>query len=147
MLAAFRTAPIRRSGQIARGEVPIRWPWERRRLAAITRRSALLLLASALVAAAAAGCGGTKTVTKTVTVVGTIPNGGATSVSASVAAGAHDFVQFACAAQCHGARGRGGVSADVPALSQIGKQLTVAQLKRIRSPPSREPGGCVRTQC
>ncbi len=96
----------------------------------MTHRSALLLLASAVVAAAAAGCGGTKTVTKTVTVVGTVPNGGATSVSASVAAGAHDFVQFACA-QCHGERGRGGVSADVPALSQVGKQFTVAQLKQI----------------
>jgi mono/diheme cytochrome c family protein len=77
-----------------------------------------------------AGCGGTKTVTKTVTVVGTVPNGGATSVSASVAAGAHDFTEFACA-QCHGERGRGGVSADVPALSLVGKQLTVAQLKQI----------------
>jgi len=77
-----------------------------------------------------AGCGGTKTVTKTVTVVGTVPNGGVTSVSATVAAGAHDFTQFACA-QCHGERGRGGVSTDVPALSQVGKQLTVAQLKQI----------------
>ena len=84
-----------------------------------------LLVGGTLVA-----CGGTKTVTKTVTVVGTVPNGGATSVSASVAAGAHDFAQFACA-QCHGERGRGGVSADVPALSVIGKQLTVAQLKQI----------------
>ncbi len=36
----------------------------------------------------------------------------------------------ACA-QCHGERGRGGVSADVPALSVIGKQLTVVQLKQI----------------
>ena len=57
-----------------------------------------------LLAGMLAGCGGTKTVTKTVTVVGTVPNGGATSVSASVAAGAHDFTQFACA-QCHGERG------------------------------------------
>jgi mono/diheme cytochrome c family protein len=73
---------------------------------------------------------GTKTVTKTITVVGTVPNGGATSVSTSVAAGAHDFTQFACA-QCHGDRGRGGVSPDVPALTQIGKQLTVAQLTGI----------------
>jgi len=77
-----------------------------------------------------ASCGGTKTVTKTVTVVGTVPNGGATSVSPSVAAGAHDFTQFACA-QCHGERGRGGVSPDVPALNVIGKQLTVTQLKQI----------------
>jgi mono/diheme cytochrome c family protein len=95
----------------------------------MNRRSASILVASALVAAAAAGCG-TKTVTRTVTVVGTVPNGGATSVSASVAGGAHDFTQFACA-QCHGERGRGGVSADVPALAPIGKELTVAQLKQI----------------
>ena len=90
--------------------------------------SASLLLASALVAAAATGGGGTKAVTKTV--VGTVPNGGATSVSATVAAGAHDFTQFACA-QCHGERGLGGVSADVPALTKVGQQLTVAQLKQI----------------
>jgi cbb3-type cytochrome c oxidase subunit III len=96
----------------------------------MSRRSTLLLLASALFAVAATGCGGTKTVTETVTVVGTVPNGGATSVSDTVAAGAHDFVQFACA-QCHGEHGRGGVSADVPALSQAGRQLTVAQLKQI----------------
>jgi cbb3-type cytochrome c oxidase subunit III len=83
-----------------------------------------------LLAGTLAACGSSKTVTKTVTVVGTVPNGGATSVSNSVAAGAHDFTQFACA-QCHGERGRGGVSADVPALSQVGKQLTVAQLSQI----------------
>jgi cbb3-type cytochrome c oxidase subunit III len=62
--------------------------------------------------------------------VGTVPNGGATSVSHIVAAGAHDFTQFACA-QCHGEQGRGGVSSDVPALTQVGKQLTVAQLEQI----------------
>jgi cbb3-type cytochrome c oxidase subunit III len=92
-------------------------------------RPAVAALCGLLVAAVLAGCG-TKTVTKTVTVVGTVPNGGATSVSHSVAAGAHDFTQFACA-QCHGDRGRGGVSADVPALTQVGKELTVTQLKRI----------------
>jgi mono/diheme cytochrome c family protein len=80
-------------------------------------------------AAALAGCG-TQTTTKTVTVVGTVPNGGATSVNPTAAAGAHDFGQFACA-QCHGAQGRGGVSPDVPALNVIGKQLTVGQLTRI----------------
>jgi mono/diheme cytochrome c family protein len=47
-----------------------------------------------------------------------------------VAAGAHDFVQFACAA-CHGSLGRGGVSPYVPALRGIGKGLTVASLTRI----------------
>jgi mono/diheme cytochrome c family protein len=73
---------------------------------------------------------GTKTTTKTVTVVGTVPNAGATSVNPSVAAGAHDFVQFACA-QCHGLQGRGGVSPDVPALTQVGKALTATQLTHI----------------
>jgi cbb3-type cytochrome c oxidase subunit III len=76
-----------------------------------------------------AACG-SKSTTTTVTVVGTVPNGGETSVSNTVAAGAHDFQQFACA-QCHGDRGRGGVSPDVPALTQVGKQLTVKQLKQI----------------
>jgi mono/diheme cytochrome c family protein len=52
------------------------------------------------------------------------------AVSPAVAAGAHTFVQFACS-QCHGSQGRGGVSPDVPALSQVGKQLTVAQLTHI----------------
>jgi cbb3-type cytochrome c oxidase subunit III len=83
-----------------------------------------------LLAGILGACGSTKTITKTVTVVGTVPNGGATSVSASVAAGAHDFVLFACA-QCHGELGRGGVSADVPPLDKVGKVLTVAQLTQI----------------
>ena len=70
-------------------------------------------VACGLLLAGTLGACGSKTATKTVTVIGTVPNGGATSVNASVAAGAHDFTQFACA-QCHGERGRGGVSADVP---------------------------------
>jgi mono/diheme cytochrome c family protein len=51
-------------------------------------------------------------------------------VDAHVAAGAHDFVQFACA-QCHGEQGQGGVSPVVPALSSVGKTLTAAQLRHI----------------
>jgi cbb3-type cytochrome c oxidase subunit III len=51
-------------------------------------------------------------------------------VNEQVAAGAHDFVQFACV-KCHGDRGRGGVSPAVPALTEAGRQLTVAQLKTI----------------
>ncbi len=47
-----------------------------------------------------------------------------------VAAGAHDFVQFACAA-CHGSLGRGAVSPFVPALRGVGKSLTVQALTRI----------------
>ena len=53
-----------------------------------------------------------------------------TRVSQRVAFGAHAFVQFACA-QCHGMRGAGGVSADVPALQAIAKGLTVRQLSSI----------------
>jgi mono/diheme cytochrome c family protein len=52
------------------------------------------------------------------------------SVSPKVAAGAHDFVQFACA-QCHGPNGEGGVSAAVPALTSAGKTLTATQLRSI----------------
>jgi cbb3-type cytochrome c oxidase subunit III len=51
-------------------------------------------------------------------------------VSPQVAAGGHDFVQFACA-QCHGLRGRGGVSPFVPALTQVSKVLTAARLRQI----------------
>ena len=52
------------------------------------------------------------------------------SVDPTVAAGAHTFVQFACS-QCHGDRGQGGVSPYVPALTTIGKALTVQQLTHI----------------
>jgi mono/diheme cytochrome c family protein len=60
---------------------------------------------------------------------------GGDSISAAridphVAAGAHDFVQFACAA-CHGNLGRGGVSPFVPALNVVGKSLTVKALTTI----------------
>jgi cbb3-type cytochrome c oxidase subunit III len=51
-------------------------------------------------------------------------------IDPNVAAGAHDFVSFACA-QCHGERGRGGVSPDVPALTDAAKSLTVGQLTTI----------------
>jgi cbb3-type cytochrome c oxidase subunit III len=52
------------------------------------------------------------------------------SVTPKIAAGAHAFVQFACA-QCHGENGQGGVSPDVPSLTQAGKALTVSQLTNI----------------
>jgi mono/diheme cytochrome c family protein len=55
---------------------------------------------------------------------------GSARVDPHVAAGAHDFVQFACSA-CHGDQGRGGRSPFVPALRPIGKALTVAQLTQI----------------
>jgi mono/diheme cytochrome c family protein len=52
------------------------------------------------------------------------------SVNPRVAAGAHDFVVFACS-QCHGPNGRGGVSSDVPALRGTATQLTATTLRRI----------------
>ena len=51
-------------------------------------------------------------------------------LSPTVAAGAHTFVSFACS-QCHGVRGAGGVSPDVPALTGVGKAFSVAQLGHI----------------
>jgi mono/diheme cytochrome c family protein len=92
-----------------------------------------LLIAVGFVAWAA-GHYTAKTTTVSVTVAAATPattTAAATaSVSPQVAAGAHAFVGFACA-QCHGPDGRGGVSPDVPALSRVGKVLTVAQLTHI----------------
>lgn len=60
----------------------------------------------------------------------TVAPAGTGPVDPHVAAGAHDFVQFACA-QCHGEGGRGGVSAAVPALTKVAQQLTPAELRSI----------------
>ena len=79
------------------------------------------------VGAFAAGHYTRATVTVTVAGAATTPEA---SVSPQVAAGAHDFVQFACA-QCHGEQGQGGVSPDVPSLSRVGKTLTPKQLRSI----------------
>jgi mono/diheme cytochrome c family protein len=85
----------------------------------------LLLLAAAAIVGFAAGHytrgGGGATTAATPASPGVTPQ---------VAAGAHDFAQFACS-QCHGLNGRGGVSADVPALTTAGKTLTVGQLADI----------------
>jgi mono/diheme cytochrome c family protein len=85
------------------------------------------------VGAVAYGAGhyGEKTTTVTTQVAGgqlsplPTPN-----VSPQVAAGAHTFVQFGCV-QCHGPQGAGGVDPAVPALTTVGKSLTVAQLSHI----------------
>jgi cbb3-type cytochrome c oxidase subunit III len=61
--------------------------------------------------------------------VGSVTTTATASVDPKIAAGAHEFVQFACA-QCHGLNGHGGVSPDVPALTGA-KDLTVAQLTNI----------------
>lgn len=68
--------------------------------------------------------------TKNTVTVGTTTPASSSQVAPTVAAGAHVFVQFACA-QCHGESGSGGVSPDVPALTSIGKSLTAAQLSGI----------------
>ena len=52
------------------------------------------------------------------------------AVDPAVAAGAHAFQSFACA-QCHGMNGRGGVNPNVPALTDVGKSLSVAQMHTI----------------
>jgi mono/diheme cytochrome c family protein len=67
--------------------------------------------------------------TRTVTVASGAPTS-STPIDPHVAAGAHDFSGFACA-QCHGDRGRGGVSPDVPALSTVARALSPAQLRHI----------------
>jgi cbb3-type cytochrome c oxidase subunit III len=68
--------------------------------------------------------------TKKTTTIGGTTTASAARVDPKVAAGAHAFVQFACA-QCHGENGQGGVSPDVPALTDVGKELTVAQMTQI----------------
>ena len=103
---------------------------ETRILPAVIAAGVALAIAVGVVAYAAGHYGER---TKTVTTQGTGP--GTTSatypkVSPGVAAGAHTFVQFACA-QCHGMQGRGGVDAAVPALKTVGNSLTVAQLTHI----------------
>ena len=87
---------------------------------------AVVILLVAVAAAIGWGAGHYTNRTKTIgtTTAATV------SVAPKVAAGAHDFVQFACA-QCHGQDGQGGISPDVPSLTQAGKELTVGQLTNI----------------
>jgi mono/diheme cytochrome c family protein len=97
-------------------------------------------LALALVAALLVGVGGvvgilanasTQTKERTVTATAAQAAQAASApVDPHVAAGAHDFVQFACA-QCHGDRGSGGVAPAVPALTSVAKALTPAELRSI----------------
>jgi mono/diheme cytochrome c family protein len=67
--------------------------------------------------------------TKTVNVA-TAPPAETAPVDPHTAAGAHDFVQFACS-QCHGMQGRGGISPAVPALTAVAKGLQPAELRSI----------------
>jgi mono/diheme cytochrome c family protein len=101
-----------------------RRPWSSEVVAAVT------LLAALTFAAGLAVIGfyvGRETKSSTVKAPATTA---VKAVDPHVAAGAHDFVVFACA-QCHGMSGAGGVSPDVPALTQIGPQLTSAQLRSV----------------
>ena len=93
-------------------------------------------LALALVAAILVGVGGVIGIaanggkqTKRGRVTVTAPAAAIAPVDPDVAAGAHDFVQFACG-QCHGERG-GGVSPAVPALTSVAKRLTPSELRSI----------------
>jgi mono/diheme cytochrome c family protein len=106
----------------------------RRRLQTAVAEAAVMLLALFLagvagVAGYAVGHATSHTRTVTLSASGTTPVP-STPIDPHVAAGAHDFSSFACA-QCHGDRGRGGVSPDVPALSTIARSLTPAQLRHI----------------
>jgi cbb3-type cytochrome c oxidase subunit III len=61
---------------------------------------------------------------------GTVSAASTATFDPHVAAGAHIFVQFACA-QCHGEQGKGGVSPDVPALKTVAQKLQPAELRTI----------------
>jgi mono/diheme cytochrome c family protein len=68
--------------------------------------------------------------TRTVTVAAPASSSPSAPIDPHVAAGAHDFFQFACS-QCHGEQGRGGISPDVPALRSVASQLTATRLRSI----------------
>jgi mono/diheme cytochrome c family protein len=103
----------------------------RRTIRSATAEAALVLAAVGL--AFAAGFAGWVVGHATRSAPAATPSAAATPAAAvdpHVAAGAHDFVNFACA-QCHGERGRGGVSPDVPALTNVAQSLTPARLTPI----------------
>src|SRR6478672_10077871 len=97
-----------------------------------TAAAVFVLVALAFIAAALLGgvfLGRATKSSTTVTVTVSARTTPTRIVDPKVAAGAHDFVSFACA-QCHGLDGRGGVSPFVPALKNA-KTLTNAQLEQI----------------
>ncbi len=106
----------------------------KRETPAVVVEAAIVLIALGLAFAAAVGgwaLGHSTRASKTVT-VGTAGTTTASPgrVDPRVAAGAHVFVQFACA-QCHGMQGQGGVSPDVPALTGAAQTLSPARLRSI----------------
>jgi mono/diheme cytochrome c family protein len=100
------------------------------RLAPAIAFAVVALVAAAAIVGFAAGNWRGHTTTVTVAGAATETAPAAVSVSPAVAAGAHTFNQFACS-QCHGPQGEGGISPFVPALTSVGKTLTVAQLTHI----------------
>ena len=100
--------------------------------AAVAEAAIVLIAVGLMSVAALAGWAVGHARTHTVTVGGAVASSSSSSgaIDPHVAAGAHDFTQFACS-QCHGLQGRGGVSPDVPALTSVGKALTAARLRSI----------------
>jgi cbb3-type cytochrome c oxidase subunit III len=103
-----------------------RRPWDPEAAAAAFLLAALVLIAVALLGGFFLGRATKSTKTVAAATTQTTPS----NLDSHVAAGGHDFVNFACA-QCHGLDGRGGVSPFVPSLSKVGKVLTAAQLRQI----------------
>jgi mono/diheme cytochrome c family protein len=99
-------------------------------LLAVLTALVIVVVVTVGIVAWAAGHSTRPTATFTVTSAAPSTSAPAEQFDPAVAAGAHDFVQFACA-QCHGEQGKGGVSPDVPALTAVGKEETVAQLRHI----------------
>ena len=99
-------------------------------LLALLAALVIVVVATVGIVAWAAGHSTRSTTALTVTSAGATTSAPVEQIDPAVAAGAHEFVQFACA-QCHGEQGRGGVSPDVPALTAVGKEETVAQLRQI----------------
>ena len=100
----------------------------KRSIGPYTAEAAIVLLVLGLMFAAAFGGWAVGHVTRATT-TGTVSSSSAT-FDPAVAAGAHIFVQFACA-QCHGEQGRGGVSSDVPALTTVAQKVQPAELRTI----------------
>jgi mono/diheme cytochrome c family protein len=102
----------------------------KRDLSAAVAEAAIVLLALALAFAAGAAGWVVGRYTGGASAQATTTGASSASVAPQVAAGAHIFVQFACA-QCHGEQGRGGVSPAVPALTSVAKALKPAELRSI----------------
>jgi cbb3-type cytochrome c oxidase subunit III len=103
-----------------------RRPWDPESAGAAFLLVALLFVGLALIGGVFLG---RATKSSTTVTVSTTTTPSTQTVDPKVAAGAHDFVNFACA-QCHGLDGRGGVSPYVPALKNL-SAVTTVQLSHI----------------